>query len=354
MLHRQPASIDHVADAGFAELQALSAEHGVAGGVFGVTDGRSHWTRAWGQVATVDGRGEADPDHSYLLTSLTKIATAVQVMSLVQAGSLALDEPIAAAIPAFGDRGKSAVTARHALSHTSGILKGEPDTAERLLPTWAATDHIAAAYAAPATSPPGVRVEYCGSPFWALAELCSIGAGVPYWQHLRSVFAGTSLRYDTSDVSPPGFVLADDPTHLAMGEQVRRVAYPAGGALGTITDVLSLGAAALPADPGDWPSTTAPLSAETLEVMCRPQTVGLPGPREPDHPGPRSERGLGWLLGGPGDRRPDDLLFHTGASGTGLWVDRRRGLAAAFLTARWFLPHGFYERVADAMFGLEA
>ena len=62
-------------------------------------------------------------------------------------------------------------------------------------------------------------------------------------------------------------------------------------------------------------------------------------------------RALGWGVGGPGQVRADDVLFHRGVSGTALWVDRRRPLVVALLSAQWFLPREFYAAFSDLVFG---
>jgi len=56
------------------------------------------------------------------LASLTKpIATTTAVLLLVHEGAIALDDPVAKVLPAFGERGKEAVTIRHLLTHSSGL-----------------------------------------------------------------------------------------------------------------------------------------------------------------------------------------------------------------------------------------
>ena len=73
------------------------------------------------------GRGEARPgaamtaDTIMLWLSASKPVTAAAVMQLVERGSLALDEPVAAVIPEFAQHGKERITLRHLLVHTGGF-----------------------------------------------------------------------------------------------------------------------------------------------------------------------------------------------------------------------------------------
>lgn len=61
------------------------------------------------------------------LASLTKVlATTSAVMLLAQRGALALDEPVARYLPAFGAQGKAQLTLRHLLTHSSGLRPWRP------------------------------------------------------------------------------------------------------------------------------------------------------------------------------------------------------------------------------------
>ncbi len=66
-------------------------------------------------------------DTLFDLASLTKVlATTSAVMLLAQRGALALDEPVARYLPAFGERGKAQLTLRHLLTHSSGLHPWRP------------------------------------------------------------------------------------------------------------------------------------------------------------------------------------------------------------------------------------
>ena len=79
------------------------------------------------------------PDTFFRVASITKIATAVLTMHLIERGLLSLDEPIASflnfdPVPEELD----SVTLRHLLSHTSGLM--DPPTLERDLESGRTTD----------------------------------------------------------------------------------------------------------------------------------------------------------------------------------------------------------------------
>jgi CubicO group peptidase (beta-lactamase class C family) len=285
----------------------------------------------------------------FLLTSITKLLTALTAMSLVETGELALESPLSAVVPEFAAAGKGAVTLGHILSHTSGIRGDAIDTAEQYRPGWTGRDHLAVALAAPATDPPGARVEYSSSPFWAVAAACERVTGRPYPDHFNGFFAdrgAVGLGYVLERQPPADLVYPGNPDLVPLAEQARLVAYPAGGALGTAEQLLTI---------GEWfvrsPNAgRVGLSARTRAAMTTPRTVGISGPREPDAPDSGTERGLGWGIGGPGSARPDNLLFHRGVSGTALWVDRRSSTTAVFLSSCWFLPRKFFALLTDLLF----
>lgn len=335
-------------------VEQLADRYSIPGAVIGFSNGRTIAAHAWGEVRTSQGHRNATVEHRFLLTSLTKVLTATQVMREVESGRLDIDTPVSHAIPSFAVGGKEAVTARHILAHTSGIRVGDADTAERIHHGWGPDRHLAAAMDALAERPPERRVQYCSSPFWVLPQLCTSSSGQDHVARLGWLMdrrAGCGLGYLTETTPPEDLVLPERTDETLLAEQARLVAYPAGGTVGCVTDLLTFGAAFLP--PDDDRLGRRLLGEETLARMCEAQTTGLPGEREPDGGTVGTERALGWALGGPGRVRPADVLFHRGVSGTILWVDRRRSLVIAFLSARWFLPRLFYAALSDTVFNTD-
>src|ERR1051326_2773068 len=57
----------------------------------------------------------------FLLASITKPITAAAVMTLVDAGSLSLDDKATKFFPSFTGEGRETITIRHLLTHTGGL-----------------------------------------------------------------------------------------------------------------------------------------------------------------------------------------------------------------------------------------
>jgi CubicO group peptidase (beta-lactamase class C family) len=60
-------------------------------------------------------------DTIFDLASVTKTFTTIAVLQQIEAGRIALDEPVATYLPAFAAHGKDDVTVRHLLTHTGGL-----------------------------------------------------------------------------------------------------------------------------------------------------------------------------------------------------------------------------------------
>jgi CubicO group peptidase (beta-lactamase class C family) len=334
-------------------MRAVCSRYGVAGAVLGLADQLGERTlHFWGSVQVAGRQEPPRPDHRFLLTSVSKVVTAAQALSLVESGDADVDDPVARLVPEFGCNGKHEVTFAHVLSHTSGVRRRTANTAERLTPGLAAADHLRRALRAKASWQPGTRVEYSSSPFWALAEACTRARGASYDRWLEPWLReriGATICYAAAPKAPRRYVEPVQPLARQFAEQTRRVAYPAGGMVASTEDALRFGQAFL--DGGPVP---APLPAPLLERMRTPMTAGLRGRREPQYDGNATERALGWGLGGPGRRRPDGVLWHAGVSGTSIWVDRDNGIVVVFLSAHWFLPRTFFGELIDGLYGRQS
>ena len=89
--------------------------------VTGDADG-VRYRKAFGYRSLVPTREPMTLDTEFDLASLTKVvATTTAVMQLVETRRLELDAPVARYWPAFGANGKSNVTIRELLAHTSGL-----------------------------------------------------------------------------------------------------------------------------------------------------------------------------------------------------------------------------------------
>ena len=301
--------------------------------------------------ATASGE-PARADHRFLLTSVTKPFTALQVLQLAEAGLVDLRAPVAAVIPEFGRHGKQQVTTWHLLTHTSGIDL-VANTAEGPSAGLSPQQHLQAALDAGLNFQPGTRFEYCSPGFWVLAELVTRLSGRHYTDQLVTTITSplgmTDTRYELQEAAPERWAGAHAVVESHLAEQVRRAGYPAGGIVGTVGDLVTLGRALLAVDSGGsagardgaGPRLVAPA---TLDALARKAIDGW-------YQGRTVAWGLGWELGGPGDFGSDRTLFHYGGSGTGFWVDLDEGVVIALLTTSWRLDWQVYGRVANAVYG---
>lgn len=332
--------LDHAIEAA-AEAVARLIEDGVlTGAVVAAADGsgglaeRAVGSRAAGGSIVVD-----DP---FLTTSITKAVTAIQVMRLVDEGLLDLRARVQDLLPGFVGDGKEAVQVWHLLSHTSGlsqranVIEGPPTPLE-------AHELEAYAIATPLSRPPG-DVEYCSPAFWLLAALIRECTGQDHVAHLRAAITGPAgipseqLDYVPGDDAPARLVPAIAARNAHLAEQVRRIAYPAGGIVATGAGLARLGAEVV----RSATTGSGTLSPAAVAAMARPWSRGM----WPD--GRPAVWGLGMELVPPGELCGAPTLFHSGASGVGWWIDLERGVALALLTADWYIPRTVHASVADA------
>ncbi|HEY2596712.1 MAG TPA: serine hydrolase domain-containing protein [Chloroflexota bacterium] len=296
------------------------------------------WSAA---VGSTDGRPLSVSDR-FLLTSITKTLTAVQVLQLVDQGRLDLARPIAEYLPAFGANGKESITTWHVLTHTSGMDQAS-NTVERWNPRMTAADHLDQALQARLTFAPGSRLEYCSPPFWVLAELVTRLSGIEYKQHLAREVATpcgmTQTSYELGATGDWAAAYGLDDTRLA--DQQRQVGYPAGGVVSTAADLVLFGQMLLAG--GQAREGARVLSPAAIALARASHTDGVPG----DAFGAR--RGLGFALGGPGSLRSRDTFGHGGASGTYMWIDPQHECVVVFLSANWELDRSVLASVCDSV-----
>jgi len=78
--------------------------------------------RAFGHRAVEPSVEPMTEDTIFDLASLTKVvATTTSVMKLIEEGQMRLNDPVSQFVPEFGKYGKSGITIRHLLTHTSGL-----------------------------------------------------------------------------------------------------------------------------------------------------------------------------------------------------------------------------------------
>jgi len=216
--------------------------------------------------------------------SVTKPLAAYAILIAIQDGVIALDEPVDV------DRANDAdvITVRHLLAHASGLPMDE---------------------GAPVTTVGKKRI-YSNWGFEILGRLVSERVGMPFPDHL-----------DVEVLVPLGMT------------DTRLDGSPAYAAEGTVTDLLAFARELL--DPHL-------LDAELFDDATRPVFAGLDGVV----PGFGRQRPNPWGLGfeirddkdphWTGGRHAPETFGHFGASGSFVWVDPTRDLAAALLADQDF------------------
>lgn len=104
-----------------AKLQAALALHDVTGGggmSATVMTAEGTWS---GTTGTADGVRDLQVDDQFTIASITKSVVAAQVMPMVEAGELGLDDPVADHLPADLEFDTNGATIRQLLGHRSGL-----------------------------------------------------------------------------------------------------------------------------------------------------------------------------------------------------------------------------------------
>ena len=287
------------------------------------------YRQAFGRRSIAPAAEPMTVDTEFDLASLTKVvATTTAVMQLVEARRIELDAPVARYWPAFSANGKTAVTVRELLTHTSGFAPDLP------LGTRARNRAgvLAEVVAEPLRAAPGQRVIYSDINFVVLGELVrriSHHALDDYCE--AHVFAPLDMHDTHFRLDLPRIARSAPTTPDRNGMRTGRVHDPTAERMGGVSGNAGLFSTAddlarfarMLIDDGRLrgkrilePGTVASLALPALV----PDAIHAPGTDA------RSGRGLGWALDAPlvsnRDRLPPlGTLTHTGYTGTALWVD---------------------------------
>jgi CubicO group peptidase (beta-lactamase class C family) len=254
---------------------------GVGAGV-GALDAVSHWPVSSAAVAVADATrtlASTGPAHSFRWASVTKLLTALTVLTAVDRGEVDLDEPA----------GPPGSTVRHLLAHASG-LSPDDDTV---------------------LGPPGRRRVYSNRGFEAVAVLVAARCRAEFAELVRDrVLRPLGMR-DT--------VLDGSPAH---------------GARGPVRDLARLGRELLK------PTIVPELMPQAVRPVFPGLTGVLPGfgRQDPNDWGLGFEIRDGKHPHWTGARNSPATFGHFGQSGSFLWVDPEIGLACACLSDRAFGP----------------
>ena len=133
----------------------------------------------------------ATPETVYQIGSISKQFIAAGIVLLVQEGKVGLDDSIRKYLEDAPEAWQ-AITIRHLLTHTSGLLRETPDLQ---LKAQSDISAIRAAYAAPLLFEPGEKWQYSNLGYFALAEIISRTTGRPWPQYLHErIFARLGMN----------------------------------------------------------------------------------------------------------------------------------------------------------------
>lgn len=150
--------------------------------VAGNRDGILH-EMAFGRKSIEDEQLTMTTDAVFDLASLTKpIATATSVLILADRGEIELSAPVAKYLPAFGNRGKEAITVEQLLLHRGGLIPDNPMSDYQGTPEAA----IEAIMSSEPRWEPGSRFAYTDVGFIVLAELIEAVDGRPVDQFAKA------------------------------------------------------------------------------------------------------------------------------------------------------------------------
>ena len=297
------------------------------------------WTFAAGALTYDPGAVATTPETVFDLASLTKvIATTSLVMRHVQAGTLGLDTPIAALLPAWRGADRGAVTVRHLLDHSSGLPPHR-----RLWEQARGRDAFERAIAVtPLEAPPGARSVYSDLGFMLLGFLLADIGGQPLdeqWEDWRRMALSRDavLTFGTGRSVARGATGFNGPIAPTELDSWRgRVLC------GEVHDenAAALGGVAAHAGLFGTAHAVGAFARRVLQTFESPTPLGTPDvmrvfarPSRPD-----DSRALGWDTMRPtsscGALMSPTAIGHTGFTGTSLWIDQESDVYVVLLTNR--------------------
>jgi beta-lactamase class C len=330
-------------------VERAMARYRVPGIVVAATDraGALHW-----HVAGADASGvPLMRDSLFPVASISKLATSLAVLRLVESGRVELDRSISEVLPdcAATDPG---VTPRRLLSHASGLPYELDDSAGPLPPDERWPRLAERCLRTPLEAQPGTRVRYSNVGYGLLAILVERALGVDFSSALAQLvleplgieaYFGRVPSRPVARVADVRGTYAGTPFEAFNTEHWYRRGLPWSGLMTTATGTLALARAF-----GDGPSIIQPNLAWEATTN---QTDNLAGGFVP----PLSWKTCWWGLGPdlrdgksphwtPANASPG-TFGHAGASGTVTYVDPVRGTSWTILGTRtsdngWLLLAG--------------
>jgi CubicO group peptidase (beta-lactamase class C family) len=145
-------------------------------------------------MADVEHHTPVDADTVFRIGSITKQFTAAEILRLVAAGKLGLDDLLAKHLPDYPTHDRP-ITLRHLLTHTSGIAEYEHRSWLELHmgETRPAAELVASFAAAPFDFPLGTEWSYSNSGYFLLGQIIEKITGHTYAEEIEAMLAGAKL-----------------------------------------------------------------------------------------------------------------------------------------------------------------
>ena len=256
------------------------------------------------------------------IASITKPVTVAAAMSLVDAGKLALNDPVEKYLPEFREQKDTnglhhVFTVRHLMSHTSGLVPNPP-TRRSGWPIGGPLDDFWLQQELPeivqtiARSQlrfqPGSKFEYSNSALFVLGRVVEVVSGKPYAACVKEKILEPLGMTDTY-YAPPTAEARRVATIYAGREGKRETIFRFNPAVKIVNAAPDGGLFSYPAQLVPFlqmflSNDGRILSRSAVAEMLKEQPHGW---------------GLGWSL-------PDGLFLHEGSSGTLAWADPKTGV----------------------------
>ena len=149
-----------------------------------IHNGKPIFAKGYG-LANLDTKTPCTTNTNFRLASVTKQFTAMAVMILAERKALSLDESLNAFFPEFPEYGK-AITVRHLLTHTSGLIDYEDVIPEGTTIPVLDQDVLRLLMKQDKTNfPPGAQYRYSNSAYALLALIVEVRSGQTFARFLR-------------------------------------------------------------------------------------------------------------------------------------------------------------------------
>lgn len=230
-------------------------------------------------LANLETATPAAPETVYKIGSLGKQFIAAGIMLLAQEGKIGLEEPVGRYLEASPETWK-AITVRHLLTHTSGLVREVPGF-DPFRPQ-ADADVLKSVASLPLRFPPGERWEYSNVGYYVLAEIIRIVSGVPWSDFIAArVFAPAGMaasRTTTAEIVPHRATGYSGGGRSPRNAPDWSVVRPSGAFITTVLDLAKWDAAL---------SSSRVLTPASRELMWKPVTL---------NGGTAHPYGFGWFV----------------------------------------------------------